>query len=50
MSAGGEHTFTPRRTPEQKRHLTVSNGLLGQVIIDDDGVFAVAAELGEYTS
>jgi len=29
--------LTTGGTTEQQRHLTVSNGLLGQVIIDDEG-------------
>ena len=30
-------SFATRRTTEKKRHLTVSDGLLGQIIIDDQG-------------
>ncbi len=33
------------RTPEQERHLTVGDGLLGQVVKDDEGVFAVVPEV-----
>lgn len=39
-------SLTSRRTTEQKRHLTVSNGLLGQVIVDDEGVLAVVTVAG----
>ena len=31
-------------TTEEERHLTVGNGLLGKVIVDDDGVAAVVTE------
>jgi hypothetical protein len=37
-------SLTSRRTTEEKRHLTVSDGLLGQVIVDDDSVLAVVTE------
>ncbi len=33
------------RTPEQERHLAVGDGLLGQVVKDDEGVLAVVAEV-----
>src|SRR5699024_4110605 len=33
--------LTTRGTTEQQRHLTVGDGLLGQVIVGDDGVAAV---------
>lgn len=31
-------------TTEEKRHLTVGNGLLGKIVVDDDGVLAVVTE------
>jgi hypothetical protein len=37
-------SLTPRRTTEQQRHLAVSNGLLGQIIVDDQSVLAVVTE------
>ena len=36
--------LTSGGTTEQQRHLTVGNGLLGQIIVDDDGVAAVVTE------
>jgi hypothetical protein len=27
--------FTTRRTTEEERHLTVGNGLLGEIVVDD---------------
>lgn len=37
-------SLTARRTTEQKGHLTVSHGLLGKIIKNDQGVFSVVAE------
>src|SRR5690606_34274702 len=37
--------FTARRTAQQQRHLAISHGLLGQVVIDDQAVHAVVAEI-----
>ena len=37
-------SLTSRRTTEQKGHLSVGNGLLGQVIVDDQGVLSVVTE------
>src|SRR5258708_6201698 len=37
--------FTARRTAQQQRHLAIGDGLLGQIVIDDDGVHAVVAEI-----
>jgi hypothetical protein len=37
--------FSPGRTTEQERHLTVGYSLLGQVIVDDKGMFAIVAEI-----
>merc|ERR1719431_2102804 len=37
--------LTTGRTPQQKRHLYVGHGLLGQVIEDDDSVHAVISEV-----
>jgi hypothetical protein len=34
-------SLTSRRTTEQEGHLTVSDGVLGQVVVDDQGVLAV---------
>ena len=36
--------LTTRRTTEEQRHLTVRDGLLGQVIKDDEGVLAIVTE------
>jgi hypothetical protein len=36
--------FTSGRTTEKQRHLTVGNGLLGQIVVDDDGVLSVVTE------
>ena len=35
--------FTSRRTTEQQGHLAISHGLLGKVIVNDEGVLAVVA-------
>src|SRR5262249_299116 len=37
--------FAARRTTQQQRHLAVGNGLLRKVVIDDDRVHAVVAEI-----
>lgn len=37
-------SLTTGGTTEQKRHLTVGNGLLGQIVVDDQGVAAVVTE------
>src|SRR6185312_16064719 len=37
--------FAARRAAQQQRHLTVGDGLLGQVVIDDHGMHAVVAEI-----
>jgi len=37
-------SLTTRGTTEKKGHLTISDGLLGQVIVDDQGVFSVVTE------
>jgi hypothetical protein len=34
-----------RWATEEERHLTIGNGLLGQVVIDDNGVVARVAEI-----
>ena len=36
--------FTPWRTAEQQGHLTVSDGLLGQIVVDNDRMPAVITE------
>ena len=37
--------FAARRAAQQQRHLAVGDGLLGEIVIDDDGVHAVVAEI-----
>lgn len=37
-------SLTSRRTTEKEGHLTVGDGLLGQIVVDDDGVLAVITE------
>ncbi len=37
--------FAARRAAKQQRHLAVSDGLLGKVVIDDHGMHAVVAEV-----
>ena len=36
--------FAARRAAQQQRHLAIGDGLLGKIVIDDDGVHAVVAE------
>jgi hypothetical protein len=36
--------LTSRRTTEKERHLTVSHGLLGQIVVDDQGVLSIISE------
>lgn len=36
--------LTTGRTTQQQRHLTVGDGLLGQIVVDDQGVLAVVTE------
>ena len=38
-------SFTSRRTTQQQRDLTICPSLLGQVVINDQGVFAAVAEV-----
>src|SRR5690606_15038746 len=38
-------SFAARRTTQQKRHLTISDGLLGQIVIAYEGVLAVVTEI-----
>ena len=38
-------SFAARRAAQQKRHLAIGDGLLGQIVIDDHGVHAVVAEI-----
>lgn len=38
-------SLTTRRTTEQERHLTVGNGLLGQIIVDDQSVLSSVTEV-----
>ena len=37
--------FAARRAAQQQRHLAVRDGLLGEIVVDDDGVHAVVAEV-----
>src|SRR5690606_32575885 len=37
--------FTSRRTTQQQGNLAVGNGLLGQVVVHDQGVFTAVAEV-----
>ena len=37
--------FTSRRTTQQQGDLAISPGLLGQVVVDDEGVFTAVAEV-----
>jgi hypothetical protein len=37
--------LTTRGTTEEQRHLAVSDGLLGKIVIDDQGVLAVVTEV-----
>lgn len=38
-------SLTPGRTTEQQRHLTVGDGLLGQIVVDDNSVLAIITEV-----
>ncbi len=38
-------SFTSRRPSEQQGNLTVSDGLLGQIIINDEGILTPVAEI-----
>src|SRR5690606_15443137 len=37
--------FAAGRTTQQQRHLTIGPGLLGQVVVNDEGVFTAIAEV-----
>jgi len=37
--------FSAWRSSEQQRHLSISDGLLGKIVIDDKSVFAVISEI-----
>ena len=37
--------FAARRAAQQQRHLAIGDGLLGKIVIDDQGVHAVVAEI-----
>jgi hypothetical protein len=39
--------LTSRRTTEKERHLTVGNGLLREIVVNDDGVLAIVTEVLE---
>mmetsp|Transcript_17320 Transcript_17320/g.24659 ORF Transcript_17320/g.24659 Transcript_17320/m.24659 type:complete len:292 (+) Transcript_17320:580-1455(+) len=43
-------SLTTRRTTEEKRHLTVSNSLLGKIIIEDHSVLAIVTEEFSHSS
>src|ERR1700722_13047675 len=34
-----------RRAAQQQRHLAISHGLLGKIVVDDDGMHAIVAEI-----
>ena len=36
--------LTTGGTTEEKRHLTVGNGLLGQIVVDDERVLSIITE------
>ena len=40
--------LTTGRTTQQQRHLTVSNGLLGQIVVNDERVLAIVTEVFTY--
>src|SRR3546814_1385994 len=42
--------LAPRRAAQQQRHLAIGDGLLGQIVIDDDGMGTVVARSEEHTS
>ena len=37
--------FAARRTAQQQRHLTIGNGLLRQIVIENDGMHAIVTEV-----
>jgi len=37
--------LTSRRTTQKEGHLTISDGLLGKILVDDEGMFAVITEI-----
>src|SRR5690349_600716 len=37
--------FAARRTAQEQRHLAIGDGLLGKIVVDDDRVHAVVAEI-----
>jgi len=41
-------SLTPGWATEQQGHLTVSHGLLGEIVVDDDGVHAIVSEILAY--
>ena len=41
----GRRTLTTGRATEEERHLTVGDGLLGEIVEDDERVHAVVAEV-----
>lgn len=38
-------SFSTRGSSQQKRHLSVSDGLLGKIVVDDESVFTVVSEV-----
>lgn len=38
-------SFSSWGSSKKKRHLSISNGLFGQIVVDDQGVFAVVSEV-----
>ena len=41
-------SLTTGRTTQQQRHLTVGNGLLGQIVVNDERVLAIVTEVFTY--
>ena len=37
--------LTTRRSSQKKRHLTVCHGLLGKIVVDDECVLSIVAEI-----
>lgn len=37
--------FSSRRSSQKERHLSVGDGLLGQIVIDNEGVLAIVSEI-----
>ena len=41
-------SLTTGRTTQQQRHLTVGNGLFGQIVVDDQSVLSIFTEIFTY--